>query len=128
MARLARDDPSDAQTRGYVAVRHTTLCARPSEDGVAVVVHALEVRLPLANPLAGLLPEARSNLPSSVRGTPPVLPLLNPEIGLTGDSGIGVAQTLKLETDLLAAAGILRGQPPAAPRGHCRWASPPGAD
>ena len=113
--RLAGENQSEAQARGYVGVRYISICPLTSGDGVEVRVEATEVRVPLGNPLTGVLPGARSNLPSSLSGTPPVLPLLNPEIGLTSDSGIGVAQTLKLETDLLSMGDVIRGEAPEAP-------------
>src|SRR5262249_10701204 len=72
-------------------------------------------RLPLGDPITGFLPAARSTLPSSLAGMPPALPLLNPKVGLTNDSAIGLSQTASIRMDLLSVADVLQRQPREQP-------------
>lgn len=114
--RLAEDNLAEAQTGGYIGVRFIEACPIATPDGgLDVLIRVIEARLPYKDPLSGLLPVPRSNLPSLLKEAPPAFLLFNPEIGVTQDRAMGAAQTLKLQTDLLSARGILSGAPPERP-------------
>lgn len=114
--RLAEDNLAEAQTGGYIGVRFIEACPIATPDGgLDVLINVIEARLPYKDPLSGLLPVPRSNLPSLLKEAPPAFLLFNPEIGVTQDRAMGAAQTLKLQTDLLSAKGILSGVPPEKP-------------
>jgi hypothetical protein len=109
--RLNDEADNETQTRGFVGVRYIEACPRMLQDGLEVAIKVIEIRLPFDNPIKGLLPGTRSNLPSSVVGTPTMLTLFNPEFGLTNDTAIGLAQTAAIRTDLLSVGDVLKRRP-----------------
>ncbi|MEO8259587.1 MAG: hypothetical protein ABI868_19730 [Acidobacteriota bacterium] len=107
-ARLAAEGSAETQTRGFIGTRYTEACPRQTAEGLEVAITVFEVRLPLGNPITGLLPATRSTSPSSLAGTPPALRLLNPELGITNDSALGLSPTTSFKTDLLSVRDLVQ--------------------
>lgn len=119
--RMKSEENAEAQTRGFLGVRYIEGCPMATADGgVDFHIRAYELRYPFGNPLSSLLPGLRSNLPSSVKGSPAALKLLDPRFGLERDRAAGLMQRLALKSDLRSAPRLLANAPPDRPQ----WTTP----